>query len=364
MKSIEIKEKINEQRKLLRNYNGDNMEEARAFANKIEVLEMQLKEAEKEEAEERNFANNNVNVINKSKDEMRNLSNYIFKNLNGTLTKEDRALVTEEKVGALLPSTFINSVKEIQKNLVDLSKYAQVIPVNTKTGILPFSVDSQNIYLDELDRKTLDKAKDTNVEVMDTLSWVLKTYANFTAIDSEVTEDDIYNLLTSKVQRDFAIRSACTRTKVIFDILKANKTDFDGDNAYSILDILDKAIAKTDKMQKNGLVILMDLKTYAYIDSMRDSMGRRLDLIKDDKYLGKYPVEQISDSLFVQKTKEYGVMIANIYNSVVMFKKKGLTVELKKDALVTEYKDVIRVAERYDCQKADTSTIKYMEADN
>ena len=362
MKSVEIKQKIAEQRKLLADYTGENIEEVRKITNKIDILNAQLKEAEVEEEEERNFKSPETS-IKKDKDELRNISRFLYKMYNGTLTSEDRALVTAEKVTALLPSTFIAQVKEIQKNLVDLSRYTQIIPVNTKTGVMPFSVVGGDDCLDVLDRTNKDGAKEADVDMMNTLNWVLKSYADFTAIDSEITEDDIYNLLTSKVLEDFARRSANTRTKNVFKILDENKTAFETGADESLLDALDRAIAKTDKMQKNGLVIMMDLDTYAYIDSLKNSIGERLDLLKDDKYLGKYPVEQVKDSIFSTKTKKYGVLIANVYDSVVMFQKKGLTIDIKKDALFAEYKDVIRVAERYDMQKADTTTIKFIEAD-
>ena len=345
--NLALKAKTTEDIKELRSINSQienintELKELQGLINEAEEREKELKEREKQILESQ------TRKVPQSIGEYR----AIAKMLKGqSLTEEERALVTLEDNNALLPEDFINQLQILRKGFPSLKKYCHVIPVNKKSGKMPFAIIGNN----KLSKLTSGNAIPEGTTTTTEIKYDIEDYGKIIPVENSLTEDEVVGLIQNVINPDFAEASVLTENDEILAILKANSTEIVGATSY---EDVEKTIAGVLPSLKAGIITITNVKGYVHLKTKKDKEGRPLNLVTNingqDYYEGK-PLVTLDDAdLPASAEGKLVYYVVNLRALAKFFERKGYAIATSKEVLFSYNQTAIRVLERFDTVKGD-----------
>ncbi|EAG6226358.1 phage major capsid protein [Listeria monocytogenes] len=270
----------------------------------------------------------------------------------GTETRD----LTTTNAGVIVPVDITNSVKELKQQELDLSKYATVENVNTKTGKFPIA---KRISATLATKEELAEIAKIDEPMFIEVEWDVQTRSGQIVLSEELIEDSAIDV-KAYIKKQLARMVLNTKNYNIIKVL-SSMTAVAGTGA----DDIKKAINVTLDPALNKMFIV-NQDAFNWLDTLKDSEGRYLlqpDLTAPSgKSLFSLPVEVVSNSLLASKgtqaNPKYPIIVGDIEESVAVFNRSEITVEWEK---FDRYSQGLAVNVRNDFRKIDPDAARYLE---
>ncbi|EJD7581926.1 phage major capsid protein [Listeria monocytogenes] len=264
--------------------------------------------------------------------------------------------LTTTNTGVIVPVDITNSVKELKQQELDLSKYATVENVNTKTGKFPIA---KRISATLATKEELAEIAKIDEPMFIEVEWNVQTRSGQIVLSEELIEDSAIDV-KAYIKKQLARMVLNTKNYNIIKVL-SSMTTVAGTGA----DDIKKAINVTLDPALNKMFIV-NQDAFNWLDTLKDSEGRYLlqpDLTAPSgKSLFSLPVEVVSNSLLASKgtqtNPKYPVIVGDIEESVAVFNRSEITVEWEK---FDRYSQGLAVNVRNDFKKIDPDAACYLE---
>ncbi|EHN13123.1 phage major capsid protein [Clostridium sporogenes] len=362
-----VKEEIN---KLLNDDNEDgekiNKEQLRSLMKRIEKEEQTRGELRgstlNAEILEKNNKNTEVRTV---------FRNIIARKPINEIEKRAIGASVAENGGYLLGEEFHNKIIEMKRSLVDLSKYCNVMPVGSKSGIVPIEVSEDMIPMSVVGE--FDKNKDGQEPKFKQVKYDVKDMREVYTLSNSFVKDqqvDIMGYLSRKIAK-----------KDVFTTNYYILNGFNGDdglvtNASLKKETLTEPITLTkiqniinsfDPDIRAGLKIIVNNDGYSLLSGITYTDGRLVmqenaTLASGYQFLGKEIIE-ISSKLL--KNNDTGdkttIIITNLEEGVTVFDRQAYEVKSSEEAGFDTDSTKVRVIVRKDIKQIDTEAIKIVE---
>lgn len=316
-------------------------------------LKMELGEEEERELLDQNKKEDGVVKMEKV-NEMRS----IVKQLMGEkLSVEERASINTTDVGTTIPKQFINNIIELEKGYGSLQYLCNEIPVTKNVGTIPvIDLDGQNALLTVLEGDTIVDGKLVTTEIPFTVSKVglLQEINSETIDDSEVQIENLIN-------KNFVNITVANKNAKILNIIKTGATVISGAVDYNdICKQIDSALPSV----KLGLVTLTNVSGYVYLKALKDTTGRKLDLISIvngvEVFYGR-PIVVVEDAMLPATALKTVFYLANTKEAINFCNRKEITIARSTEAGFKNDTIAIRILARFGVVAGVLRSVKKIE---
>ena len=287
--------------------------------------------------------------------EMRSLVKQV---MGKELTAEERAAITTTAVGTVIPKQFINKIIELEKGFGSLQYLCDEIPVTKSSGTIPVvDLDGQNELLDVVEGDAIVEGALVTTDIPFKVSKVglLQELTSETIDDAEVEIEGL-------VQKNFTNISVANKNARILNIIKTKATSITGATSYE--DVC-KAIDSALPSVKLGLVTITNVTGYCYLKALKDTTGRKLDLItlvNGVEYFYGKPLVVVEDAMLAPTTAgKFVFYVANTIEAVKFCNRKEITVARSTEAGFKTDSVVLRILGRFGVVAGVTRSVKKIE---
>ncbi|HAA4734135.1 TPA_asm: phage major capsid protein [Listeria monocytogenes] len=278
-----------------------------------------------------------------------------FENYIRTKGAETRDLTTTN-TGVVVPVDIVNSVKELKQEELDLSKYATVENVNTKSGKFPVAKRTTAILATKEELAEIAKIEEPMfIEV----EWDIQTRSGQIVLSQELIEDSAIDI-KAYVKKQLARMVLNTNNANIIRVLSTTTTVTGSgvDDIKKVVNVtLDPALTK---------MFIVNQDSFNWLDTLKDADGRYLlqpDLTAPSgKSLFTHPVQVVSNTLLsskgTQANPKFPIIVGDIEESIAVFNRSEITVEWEK---FDRFSQGLAVNIRNDFQKIDVDAARYIE---
>ncbi|EAD4088979.1 phage major capsid protein [Listeria monocytogenes] len=307
--------------------------------------------SEKREGEEDNGerSKDKHNILD-NKNKVDDFENYIRSK--GAETRD----LTTTNTGVVVPVDVTNTVKELKQQELDLSKYATVESVGTKSGKFPIAKRISSTLATKEELAEIAKVDDeTFIEV----EWDVKTRSGQIVLSDELIEDSAIDI-KAYVKKQLNRMVLNTKNTNIIKVL----TSLPPVSAKNTDDL--KKIVNTQLDPALNKVVIANQDAFNWLDTLKDADGRYLlqpDLTAPSgKSLFSHPIQVVSNTLMPSKgtgaNLKHPVIIGDIEETVAVFNRSEIVVDWEK---FDHYSQGLAVTVRNDFQKIDTDASRHIE---
>lgn len=267
----------------------------------------------------------------------------------GTMNQE-RAGFTSVEGGALIPEELLKP-QEAPEDVIDLSKYVNVVPVNSGSGKYPVikKSGSKMASVAELAANP-ELAKPTIVEV----PYDIETFRGFIPVSQEVIDDADYDV-SALIAAEIADQERNTKNFAISNAFKATTP-----KAVTGLDGI-KAVFNKDIKKVYTVKAFLSSSLFNVLDTLKDADGRYLlqtDITVDSgkKLLGKEVVVLDDDMIGAVAGNLVG-FIGDAKSAITLFDRKRASVKWVDNDV---YGQLLAGFVRFDVEKTDADAGFYI----
>lgn len=311
-----------------------------------------------EEAEKRDFRNENDDPEERKNKKVSEIRSFTKKVLHLDMTEEERATVKTTDNAAVLPGQFINQLEAYRSGFAPLKGDCDVIPVTTKSGSKPTYNADQNGKLKDIAEG--DVIEDGTM-VTNSITFEVKKVGIKVPLSSELVDDAEIEIETA-VRDTFAESAVMTENYNIIKVLNDNATVVADVTDYTAIE---DAMALSKPAVRNGLITYVNEAAYADIKNKKDKNGNNMNLItigaNGQEYFNNKPVKEF-DSSFVEPSegKTCVIFVANPKEAVKFFDRtNGVTADKWYDH--DNQINKLSVTERVDIKVGNKRSIKKIE---
>ncbi|WP_010293540.1 phage major capsid protein [Clostridium senegalense] len=322
---------------------------------RTEILEEEIQNILDKIEEERSFTTKGtqINKEIRSNEETRSLqlramANTILKN---PLSEEERAVISSDNNGAIIPHEFITEFEKLKEGYQGLKQYCHVIPVNSLSGKMPVRKGNTPSKLANLvkDKELVNAMIETQP-----LSYDIDDYGLLAPIDNSLLEDESINFL-EYVNEEFAECAVNTENAEIIeralDLLEVKS----GEDYNTLV----SAINSLAPNARNRAIIITNSEGRAYLDGLMDKQGRPL--LKElsdggDLIFKGRPVIEVDSEVMPVTADKAEFILADLKTLIKFFDRKQYLIDQSKEAGYTKNQTIVRIIERFDTKSAIEKT--------
>ncbi|HAN20420.1 MAG: phage capsid protein [Clostridiales bacterium GWF2_36_10] len=350
-------------------------EEITAANAEIALMKAKI-EAQKAIDEGKKFDTNGVEITEQSiPTPEKKKSNYTTAFINVLLRRDtlaDREVINAMTStvpadgGLIVPEDIQTAINEYKRELPDLKRLVNVIPVSTDAGSRVYEKIATMTALENITDDTADIA-DAGSPQFEAVTYAIKKYAGWIPVPNDLLNDSDQNI-AAYLAKWIARKSVVTGNTLIIAILKA-LTPVTFANYRAIKKALNVTL---DPMIAVGAGILTNQDGFQYLDTLEDGTGKpilQVDVTQPTRKLfaGK-PVEVISNTVLATEgttTKLAPIFVGNIKELVTFFERQGYQIASTNVGGTAFRKDrtEFRVIEREDVKAVDTAAVIYGKID-
>lgn len=321
-----------------------------------ELLEIEL---ELEEEEKRKLENQEKRKKKKIRDEdtneMRSLTKFIMGK--EELSGEERGIVKTDGNAAIIPKEFVNNLIVIQKGFGSLKGLCDVIQVSRNEGTIPVVDLDQNELADIAEGEDIVDGTLVTTDV----SYKCAKVGLIQEITSETLDDAIIDV-ENLVRKNFANIATIKENKKILDVVTKNATEIKDAKSY---EDVENAIDSSLPSVKAGLVTLTNVTGYCLLKNMKDTQGRKLNLITEVngvEYFNNKPIVTVDNELLTLTEGKTSVFyVLNFKEAVKYVDRNQVTVAKSDEAGFDKDTTKIRILERFIPTLGSKRSIKKIE---
>ena len=264
--------------------------------------------------------------------------------------------------GLLVPQDIQTSINIFKRDLPDLSRLVDIIPVTTLSGSRVFEAVANMTAFANITDDTADIAEMT-APTFDKVSYAIKDYAGWIPIPNDLLQDSDQNI-SSYLANWIAKKSVVTRNTLILAILRALTPV-----TFADYKAIKKALNITlDPMIANSASVVTNQDGFQYLDTLEDGTGKpvlQVDVTQPTQKLfaGK-PIKVLSNSVLATEgttTKLAPVFVGDPKELVKFFERQGhqLATTNVGGTAFRKNRTEMRVIEREDVKAFDTAAMVY-----
>lgn len=261
--------------------------------------------------------------------------------------------------GAILPEEFINKIQIIKDGYKDLTRYCDVIPVISNHGKMPTALNDDEFANLEEDTEMVQGMLDTKE-----IDYSVADYGLLKAVHNDVLKDGAVNFMDGILAPALAKGSINKRNSKIVSVVEANATNVTIKDGETVEDVLEKAILKTDRALRDGLVILCNLEGQAYLSALKGndkaSADVRVTFKENDTFFKGKEVIEVKDKYLptLGTGKSMVFYLVNLRELVKFFERQGYEISKSMEAGFTLNKTLVKAIERYDVKVNPYTVLK------
>lgn len=357
----ELRSKIEQLTKEMREFiEKRDVEKAKAKKEEIrqtkELLDFELEIEEEEKRALQEQENRKKNKLkNVETNEMRAVTKFIMGK--DDLTDEERGMVKTDGNAAIIPKEFVNNLIVIQKGFGSLKGLCDVIPVSRNEGTIPVVDLDQNEMADIVEGEDIVDGTLVTSDV----TYKCAKVGLIQEITSETLEDAIIDV-ENLVKKNFANIATIKENKKILDVITKNATEVQDAKSY---EDVENAIDSSLPSVKAGLVTLANVTGYCLLKNMKDTQGRKLNLITEVngvEYFNNKPIVTVDNELLtLTEGKKSIFYVLNFKEAVKFIDRKQITVAKSEEAGFSKDTTKIRILERFIPTLGSKRSIKKIE---
>lgn len=269
--------------------------------------------------------------------------------------------------GLAVPQDIQTAINEYKRSLPDLTRYINVIPVNTNTGTRVFEQIATMTPFENITNEGADDIPDMGNPKLVSISYTIKKYAGWLPVSNDLLKDTDQAIMDF-LRRWIGKKSVVTRNTLILNLLGTlDKVSFADWKAMK------KALNVTlDPMLAAGAIVLTNQDGFQLMDTWTDGQNRPLikpDVTQPSSNLifGK-PIVIVPNSVMPSTgttTKLAPCIIGNLAELVTMFERQGYQIDTTNVGGTAFRKDntEVRCIEREDVKLIDSGAAVYGELD-